>query len=331
MRIAKWDNVKFVLIYFVVLGHFIQCFQSDSTFLHGLQFFIYTFHMPAFLFISGLFSKRTVNERRYDKILPYFFLYIFMKIFRFIVNYFLYGKVGGFNFLSENGVPWFALTLFWCYLFTIVLSRFNHIYLIVVAVFIGIMAGFDSNMGAFLSGMRTLVLYPFFLAGYCIPVQKVTDITNKKIVKGFSVLILGAVLVCSFVLENRLYDKLGFLKCKAGYAALGMLSRGGIYRALYYIIALILVFCVIALVPSVNCIFTRWGSRTLQVFALHFPVIRVLKDGLNLKENMSIWLPDYYGYFVPILAFILTIVLSIKIIEPFFSWLMHPKLIKKDE
>lgn len=329
MRIAKWDNLKFGLIYFVVLGHFIAIFKSDSSFLRGLQFFIYTFHMPAFLFVSGLFSKRTINERRYDKILPYFFLYIFMKAFRFVVNFFIHGKASNFDFFSESGVPWFALTLFLCYLVTIVFSGFNRKYLLIMAVGIGIMAGYDAQLGDFLTGMRLFTLYPFFLAGYCIPIQKVTDITAHKTVKVLSAVMLAGVLVCSFILESRIYDKLGFLKGKACYKVLEMLPYGGVYRGIYYVVALMLVLAVIALTPSVNCIFTQWGGRTLQVFALHFPILRILMEVFHLKDYMSRLLPQYYGYLVPVLAFVLTAVLSVKIIEPFFNWLMHPNTIRK--
>ena len=324
MRIAKWDNLKFVLIYFVVLGHFIGIFKCDSFFLKGLQFFIYTFHMPAFLFISGLFSKRTIDERRYDKVFPYFFLYIFMKGLRFVVHFLIHGKTSSFSFWSESGVPWFALTLLLCYLITIAVSHFPSSYVMIMAVCIGILAGYDCDLGDFLTGMRTLTFYPFFFAGYCVPIKKVTEFTEKKIVKVFSFGLLLAVLTGSFLFETRVYNKLGFLKGKASYAALHFERYGGIFRGTYYVIALALILAVIALTPSVNCFVTKWGSRTLQVFALHFSALRILQDGMNLKGIMKELTPNYYGYLIPLMAFILTSILSAGVFEPFFRWLMHP-------
>lgn len=56
-RIALWDNLKFVLILLVVIGHFSKFFQNDSSIYRSVFLFIYAFHMPLFLFISGLFHK----------------------------------------------------------------------------------------------------------------------------------------------------------------------------------------------------------------------------------------------------------------------------------
>lgn len=330
MRIAKWDNLKFGLIYCVVLGHFIQIMKCDSSFLRGLQFFIYTFHMPAFLFVSGLFSKRTVDGRRYDRIFPYFFLYLFMKVFRFLVHFVLHGKAGEFDFFSESGVPWFALTLFLCYFITIALSRFHLPYMMAFAVCIGIMAGYDAGLGDFLTGMRLLTFYPFFLAGYCTPLEPLAQLAKKRTVKLVSAAALACAAVCSFAFEHQLYRKIGFLKGKAAYEALGMDNYGGICRGAYYVVALFLVVCVIAAAPEKEGIYTRWGGRTLQVFALHFPILRILVEGLHLKERLQGLLPGYYGYLVPVIALLFTAALSAGVLEPFFRRLMNPVKIKKE-
>ena len=54
-RIAYWDNLKAILIFLVVLGHIVpEC----GAITYWLRFAIYTFHMPAFVFVSGFFSKK---------------------------------------------------------------------------------------------------------------------------------------------------------------------------------------------------------------------------------------------------------------------------------
>ena len=63
-RVSLWDNAKFLLIFLVVLGHFADYYTKDSLNMRRLFLFIYLFHMPAFIFISGLFSKNTVNHKR---------------------------------------------------------------------------------------------------------------------------------------------------------------------------------------------------------------------------------------------------------------------------
>ncbi|MEI6580533.1 MAG: acyltransferase family protein, partial [Eubacteriales bacterium] len=58
-RSAYWDNVKGILIFLVVLGHYlIAYYNSEKLNLAGvIVAVIYTFHMPAFIFVSGFFSR----------------------------------------------------------------------------------------------------------------------------------------------------------------------------------------------------------------------------------------------------------------------------------
>ena len=80
-RIAKWDNAKFVLIILVVICHFYENYLGSSKLVNSLFFSVYTFHMPAFFLISGMFSKKTVKERKIVKVVPYLLVYLFMKMF----------------------------------------------------------------------------------------------------------------------------------------------------------------------------------------------------------------------------------------------------------
>lgn len=321
MRLAKWDNLKFVLIYFVVLGHFNNILKCDSGFLDGLQTFIYAFHMPAFFFISGLFSKKTVDGRRYGRMIPYLVLFLFMKTFRFLVYSIVDGSVRGFDLFSEGGVPWFALTLFFCYLATVPLSMLPRRYALAAAVGLGMMAGYDRNLGDFLTGMRFFTFYPFFLFGYCIPAERITEWTKKTAVKAASAAVLACWLICSFVCQERLWGFLGFWKGKFSYKEMGMLPYGGLYRGIYYVFAMVLIFCLIAVVPSVRTPAAVWGRRTVQVFAVHFPILYVLMNVFHMREHL-ISLTPKYGVLVPFLALALTVVLSLGIWQPFFDWLM---------
>ena len=52
-----FDNGKFLLIFFVVFGHFIRSFIENNEPLLALYKTIYAFHMPAFILVSGHFCK----------------------------------------------------------------------------------------------------------------------------------------------------------------------------------------------------------------------------------------------------------------------------------
>lgn len=57
-RILYIDNLRAFAIMLVVMGHILQFTFGDSHgFDHPFFKFIYSFHMPLFFFISGMFAK----------------------------------------------------------------------------------------------------------------------------------------------------------------------------------------------------------------------------------------------------------------------------------
>lgn len=61
-RDLYFDNLKGILISLVVFGHLIENFYFKSKFVEIVYTFIYTFHMPAFIFLSGLFFKPDLKK-----------------------------------------------------------------------------------------------------------------------------------------------------------------------------------------------------------------------------------------------------------------------------
>ena len=63
-RIALWDNLKFILITFVVAGHFADEIMDYSSIYSSIFLFIYAFHMPLFIFISGYFHSDRNKKKK---------------------------------------------------------------------------------------------------------------------------------------------------------------------------------------------------------------------------------------------------------------------------
>ena len=74
------DNLKFVLMIFVVAGHF-GLKLSHIPQIKYLTYYIYIFHMPCFIFISGYFAKNinAGGKLRVDKIMNIMFMYFLFK------------------------------------------------------------------------------------------------------------------------------------------------------------------------------------------------------------------------------------------------------------
>ena len=63
-RLQWVDALRGILILLVVLGHCIQLAIGPACVDNVLYRYIYSFHMPVFMFIAGLFSKRMVKEQK---------------------------------------------------------------------------------------------------------------------------------------------------------------------------------------------------------------------------------------------------------------------------
>ena len=60
-RDALFDNYRAFLIVLVVMSHFIDLSYEHNMIFMPLKWFIVSFHMPAFLFVSGYFSKKEIS------------------------------------------------------------------------------------------------------------------------------------------------------------------------------------------------------------------------------------------------------------------------------
>ena len=171
-RISYIDNTRAILIALVVLGHILNYANPKYDIVPYVlvQQFLDSFHMPAFFLIAGLFSKKTVEDRRIDKVAPYILIYIFIKIVNWIVQMIIYGKYTSINWFVESGVAWFALAMFFMYIITFYTKRFKPVYGVVLSVVIAMILGYTVENTDIFCWMRIVNFYPFFYLGYVISI-----------------------------------------------------------------------------------------------------------------------------------------------------------------
>ncbi len=77
-----FDNYKVLLIILVIIGHFTEPSYRNNDFLYTLKWLIVSFHMPAFIFISGYFSKRELTfAKLFQKLVIPYLIYEFVYYF----------------------------------------------------------------------------------------------------------------------------------------------------------------------------------------------------------------------------------------------------------
>lgn len=324
-RIAKWDNVKFILILSVVLGHFLARYTDSSINAERLVFFIYTYHMPAFVFISGLFAKRTINEKRYDKIFGFLMLYLVTKYALFFVKV-VRGSTLEFSYFEMNDVSWYAFAIFVFCLMTIFLRRFDWKWVLTISILNALLAGYATDIDTWLSLSRILTFYPFFLLGYYLKPEDIMEFTNRKWVKAASWCVWIVTAAVVFFKIDAISWYLNILKGKHGYDTLSHAADYGfVLRAGWYVLAIVLTMALIAVTPEIRCFVSTMGSRTMQIYALHYIPMLIFFGNFHGEAWIKSICPNHQIPVVILIGILTTCLLSIKPIEVAMNWIIYPK------
>lgn len=152
-RVNLWDNIKGILILLVVFGHCIWQF-SDSTLIADILRYVYFFHMPVFVFVSGYFGTKKPSAQSIAKLV--FAYFIFNSI-----TALLYGYT---SILIPVYSFWYILALILWRLTADKVDQVRHA--VPVLVVLGLLIGFVPQIDNALGFARFIAFYPFYLAGY---------------------------------------------------------------------------------------------------------------------------------------------------------------------
>lgn len=273
-----FDNLKFILIVLVVLGHFLGRYRTESGWLNGLYLFVYLFHMPVFALVSGFFSK-TYAPRLKD------LSFVLLPFILFQVAYIAYYQAlglkgpewdGGWNLAMPFVQNWYLLSLLcWRYLSFAVRSMK---FLVPVSFVAAILAGYVPGVGWTLSLSRTLCFFPFFVLG-----MRANPLAFEllKRVKGMALPLLGGLLMMGVLLGIRMPNQANLIIWNAlyasGYDLPDAMISGPVYRAGVYALSLLSGAAFMAWIPAKKVWFSRLGERTMTIYLLHNFVVFGLK------------------------------------------------------
>lgn len=315
-RNPYFDNAKFLLMLLVVFSHLLQPFIGDKKFYHDLYYFIFTFHMPAFVFLSGYFAKFSKKGQKIIILVKKFLLpYIFFQIF-YIVYYWMIGlrKTPDIQLLNPQWALWFLLSMFFWQLSIVLFEKFSKNQAILMSVVLSIFAGYIPFLNQILTLQRTFVFLPFFIIGFYFSKDDTSFFLNSK-VRNISLLFLPIIYI--FISLFHGMNKYMVFGSKPYEDYLNYPLFGGPLRALFFVIGLIGIMGFMSLVPQERLFFTKWGKNTLLVYLLQGIFIKGLRT-LNIVDlNLSL-----LGFIsLIIFSVILTIFLSSKKIRKLYCYL----------
>ncbi|WP_105035814.1 acyltransferase family protein [Cryobacterium aureum] len=340
-RVPLWDNARWIAITLMVIGHAILKLIGEADVAYTLYLFIYAFHVPVFVAVSGYFAKsgppdgRQMHRLLTDIIFPYFIFETLWTGLRWILG----GKLDADKLLPDYSTAswtlWFLLALLvWrIALPYLVLLR----YPLTIAILISIGAGYLTNIDGTFTLARTLGLLPFFVFGWKLRQWLLTD-TWLELSAGLiwrwragaiGLFALLYLLIGLNIDTLRTLQVRRFLLYDESYATFDYSEfwAGGI-RLAVMVLAFALIVAFLMLIPRRTTWFTALGAATMYIYLLHTFVLYPLRESGLLDGPQPWWvLPGMI-----VLSVAISIVLSLPIVrrlarplvEPRARWLFRP-------
>lgn len=281
-----FDNCKAILIVLVIIGHFTDLNYGNNAFLYHLKWLISAFHMPAFIYISGYFSKRlhSVAELAQKLLIPY----VVYECVYYLLYTFILHRPTGLYLLYPKFSLWYILALFaWRFMTPHFKKIPGHM---AIAVAAGLLIGLSGMKDNFLSIPRILVFYPYFLAG-CHMDRSFFTKMRTPVIRAFSAICL--LLFAAFLAMDPVHQKYDPKICygRYNYDYLGQAPLEGILvRLLCYGAGFALTFLLIFVTTEKKTFFSFLGGRTMPIYIFHGLVYSCFKYGSHILQNVNtVW------------------------------------------
>lgn len=301
-----FDNLKALLIFLVVVGHFVGPSTSCNTFLLLLKWVIVSFHMPAFILISGYFSKK---EQSFWKMCKRLALpYLVYEVIYYLWYVFLLHKDTGLELLKPKFTLWYLLALF---LWRVITPYFKKIpYHMILALVLGILIGFSNMEDNLLTIPRALFFYPFYLAGTYLDrdwLQKLRD--SKKVRLGALAAVIGITLLLCLIGFYKIAPMQIFYG-RYNYAVLKQaVAEGILWRCFAYVIGFCMSYALLVLMTDRKLSVSYLGTRTMAIYLFHGLTYKFFESNTRMLKGLD----DIFETFALLLACVLlTLIFSLK-------------------
>ena len=297
IRFYIFDNIKGILIFTVVFAHFLwnNAKVNKHSFSRKIVVFIYFFHMPGFIFISGFLSSE--NSTKISNAIKLLILYyIFNFSFSLIVYFYIDAEI---SFLLPKYSYWYLLSLFYWRISIKYISNLKFIF--AISIIISLLIGYWVSFNNVLSVVRTFGFFPYFLLGYKISKTGKFQSFLKwrkgliKLIIFFVSFIFFLFLFISYINKNSIPNAALLMY---NYTKYNTIEK----RIIIMIISFIMILFFLLLTPNIKIpIINKWGRNSLYIYLFHriFTVIadkKLFRKGKYL--NHIIELSSSFTFFI---------------------------------
>ncbi|MET9648960.1 MULTISPECIES: acyltransferase family protein [unclassified Streptomyces] len=285
-REAYFDNVKYLAIVLVAVGHAWEPLLGGSRATQALYMIVYTFHMPAFILVSGYFSKSfTARPDQLRRLVTG----VLVPYLVFETAYSLYLRWAGgepdqpLSLTDPFYLTWFLLALFVWRLSAPLWLTLRHP--VAVALTVAALASLTPGIGGDLDLQRVLQFLPFFVLGLVLRREHI-ELLRRKAVRVLAPVVVLVALVVAYWAAPRM--KNGWFYRADSAQEMGAAGwTGPVMTLLLFGCALLLTAAFLAWVPRRRTWFTVLGGGTLCGYLLH---------GFLVKGFAYARLPELYPW-----------------------------------
>lgn len=268
---------------------------------------IYIFHMPVFVFLSGYFVNLNLDIKIYFKkiliniIFPLVIFELIYESFNFLV---LGGLSGYLKALAPYWILWYLLSLFSWYLLLPLYNSLRFPLALLLAVIVTLVAGYVGSIGMQFSLSRTLYFFPFFLCGYYFSTSGLRKkfnnqfIVNKILALSFFVFLFVLVYVKSGIQVSVLYGSSAY---EQGLGLYPMLNR-----FLLLVVGLVSSVALLNIFPFGLKYLEKWGKNSLIIFLLHPLFLKIISH-----FSFFIKCRDFNGFWILVVLLITSLCVCI--------------------
>ncbi|MEZ7007756.1 acyltransferase family protein [Streptomyces sp. AD55] len=263
-----FDNAKYLAIVLVAMGHAWDPLNDDSRVIDTLYTVLYVFHMPAFIIVSGYFSRSF--DMRPDRLrrlvtgvaVPYVVFETAYALFqRYVAGY----EGHEISLMSPWYLTWFLCALFVWRLTTPLWKTIRQP--LAVSLVVAMLASVSPSIGYDLGMQRLLQFLPCFVLGLCLRPEHFTMV-RRRAVRVLSVPVFAAALLVGWFVSPNM--DVGWIYRNSAAQDMGApWWIGPVMVLALFGCSVLLTACFFAWVPGRHTWFTALGAGTLYGYLLH--------------------------------------------------------------
>lgn len=261
-RNYRVDNIRFILIFLIVFGHFLETFEGPIK--QNIYTIIYSFHVPAFIILSGLYAKYS-PKRLFTR---YIGTYLVFQLIYLIFDAYINNHDATIQFSTPYWLLWYLMALILYQFLIPTIDAISKKKVLIGSFILALLVGLDSTFAYYLSISGTLVFLPFFVLGYYCKGDGIEHVMNFFTGKRKRFLDLACILIALLEVLFMFQDyPEKHLQGGSGY---GLSFIGTALRIGFFACALCWILVLFCSIPNKRIpLLSKAGSYTMCVYLMH--------------------------------------------------------------